>query len=268
MVEPAAHRFLIKENEKREISFEIRSNKPIPLVDRPSGILEYALEYKSPNESIQIEGNQPIVVEQSATAPIGQTPVINGLLDDWISTPFRFDQPAQFFTGGETPPWSGPEDCSLEFGVIHDEETLYLGIRITDDKVSLSEVPIAWYEDSLQIWITSYPEGDFDDDPLFAVNPEPPPGKGHFLAIESPPADLETACLTTDEGYSCEIAVPLSYLRKIRAELGGEGPLRQFRLNLAIGDKDEPDDPTTRLYWRPRWDVPGDYTWSGVFALE
>jgi hypothetical protein len=231
--------------------------------------VRYEIDYELPGEKVRFEGQQPVVVESAQPVPSRiLPPVIDGNLDDWSSLPIVFEKPDQIVSAIDTDPLTGPDDFSLKFGIEHDDEFVFIAIRVKDDTLSLIDAPVAGNQDGLNIWINTYPQGNWDDDPLFAVIPGATLKEGYYVPIESPPADLQSACLITDSGYDCEIAVPIAYLEKEWQREGGEGALEHLRFNIAVDDKDGADDPTVRLYWRPRWDEPGDYTWSGVFKLN
>ena len=266
--EPDEHRFRLQPQEEKAIAFELDSIEPIALAKRPSGQVRYTIDYDLPGKQVRFEGQQPIVVESPQSVPTRSLPpVIDGRLDEWSNLPIVFEKPDQV-APVNADPLSGPDDFSLKFGIERNEELVFIAVRVKDDTLSLIDAPIAWNQDGLHIWINTYPQGNWDDDPLFALIPGATLKEGYYVQVESPPADLQSACLITDTGYDCEIAVPIAYLEKEWQREGGEGALEHLRFNIAVNDKDGTDDPTVRLFWRPRWDEPGDYTWSGVFRLD
>jgi hypothetical protein len=266
--EPDEHRFSLQPQHEKAITFELDTTEPVALADRPSGQVRYTIDYDLPGKKVRFEGLQPIVVESILPVPVrSQPPVIDGNLDEWSDLPVVFERPDQV-APVNADPLSGPDDFSLKFGIERNEEFVFIAVRVKDDTLSLIDAPIAWNQDGVHIWINTYPRGDFDDDPLFALIPGATLKEDHFVRVESPPADLQSACLITDSGYDCEIAVPIAYLENEWRKAGGQGEPEHLRFNIAVNDKDGADDSTVRRFWRPRWDEPGDYTWSGVFELN
>ena len=76
-----------------------------------------------------------------------------------------------------------------------------------------------------------------------------------------------TDFIKTETGYDAEIAFPLDAFRPA-LERRGPGKLQFVRFNIAIIDKDKSGQKPLQLYWRPEWESPEDYPWSGVFKLN
>ena len=144
-----------------------------------------------------------------------------------------FDRPGKVIAQTDSGPQPEPDDCSVKFGLERFEKSLFIAIRVIDDTVSLAGAPAAWNQDGLHIWISTFPMGNCDDDPLFALIPGSTAEDGYFIPIEKPPPDLRSACLVTDTGYDCEIAVPIAYLETEWQSEGGVGALEQLRFNIA-----------------------------------
>ena len=267
--EPDEHRFSLQPQEAKAITFELDSTERIALAERPSGQVNYVIDYALPGETIRFEGQHPVVVEPVDLIPYRkEAPVIDGRLDEWPNLPIVFRKPDQVQSHFEASSPTDPRDFSVRFGIERNADTLFVAIRVTDDALSLLGAPVAGNQDGVLIWINTWPKGNWDDDPLFALIPGSAPEEGFFVPLRDPPPELRSECLITDNGYVCEFSVPIAYLEKEWRAAGGQGEPENLRFNIAVIDKDGPDDPTLALYWRPRWRDPGDYSWSGVFRLD
>ncbi|MDD5307892.1 MAG: sugar-binding protein [Deltaproteobacteria bacterium] len=84
----------------------------------------------------------------------GAAPTVDGPIDDWSDpggkplTLTLFGEPERI--GGQGP-WGGDTDASLEIGLAHDKEALYLGMRIQDDVSVHGDAP-SLAEDHVELW--------------------------------------------------------------------------------------------------------------------
>ncbi|MGB3542811.1 hypothetical protein, partial [Rubrivirga sp.] len=67
----------------------------------------------------------------------------------------------------------------------------------------------------------------------------------------------------TASGYDLEVALPWSFFNG-----RSDAPLEGVRLNLAVADRDAPDESPRVFFWRPAWESGDDYPWSGVLEVE
>jgi len=80
----------------------------------------------------------------------------DGSLSDWLLEDFyTFDSIENLRTGAAS--WSGPEDLMFRIGFRHDEERLYIAVKVTDQShVQTQDNPQGlWREDALQIGLAS-----------------------------------------------------------------------------------------------------------------
>ena len=87
--------------------------------------------------TVYVDGTAPIVID--GTAPI----IIDGDLSDWNSlniTPIKLTQFNQKYSKPEK--WEGESDLSVSFVYCADEEYVYVGVVVTDDRLVFGEAPI------------------------------------------------------------------------------------------------------------------------------
>ena len=224
--------------------------------------------YSLPDKKVQIEGVKLLRVEKVNVISWADRPVgVDGRLEEWPLLPYSAPVPGWKPVVSNNVDWTGEMDASFRFGVLRDEAFLYLAIEATDDRREFVPGVAAWKNEGLLLWANTFPEGDWDDDPLFAVSPGVTAEATYYTAVSEPPDDVKAVSLLTETGYLTEIAIPLSWFEQVWIEEGGEGPLETIRLNIAMSDRDEADGKPMLLYWRPEWDSAADYYWSGVFKL-
>jgi hypothetical protein len=115
----------------------------------------------------QTSGSTPTFPSNSLVrsgAPVFATflshpPVIDGSLDDWDQTPFRITA----VTYGQEH-FTGAEDISSMAMVAWDEQFLYLGLRIVDDRyVQVASGNTLYKGDSIEVMIDTDLSSDFND---------------------------------------------------------------------------------------------------------
>ena len=192
-----------------EPTFTAPLPSPVP-TSVPAGDLEQRQEELLARLSWRRENDDPIVVRR-APAP----PSLDGSLDEWIgpeyAVPHVVFQPEN---------WQGQGDHAATFRVMWDENRLYLGLAVQDDRhVQLGSGSTLYNGDDVELQLDADFEGDRDDAGLsqddgqmgFAVK-DPATGQ-HEAYIWRPPSGeqpltLELAVRQTPAGYTVETAIP------------------------------------------------------------
>ena len=159
--------------------------------------------------------------------------------------------------------WYGAQDASLAFAVAHDTEFVYVALRVTDDEQASSNTNYR-RTDSLAIRLDARPAdkrgrgSDFKDWLLLAFSGGRR-ASGELFEAEQLPEGIVVKNATTGNGYSAEVAVPMSY---IVAQGGGDW--KDIRVNVTVQDHDK--DGYAEIWWQPDWNAADSYVGRGVFA--
>jgi hypothetical protein len=193
----------------------------------------------------------------------GKPVVIDGKLDEWPVLPQRCPDPAG-------PPVAMPEnrrddaDGSFSFALEYDDSCLYLALQVLDDSIFLDSTQNSWEQDGVEIRMIALPEPARSK----ATNswhcwlvPSSRPGAAGTWAMAWP-QDKQVALVTTDKGYSFELAIPL---RLVSAKQ--QRPWEAVRLNIAVFDYDRAGKGS-QLFWQPPWGrgAVSKYPGSGTFV--
>ena len=80
---------------------------------------------------------------------------IDGDLSEWNTTWNTLNMLSQYSVLGENGNWNGPDDISMKYGFQWDEEYLYIGVIVTDEKHVANQTGVnMWQTDSIQFAIT------------------------------------------------------------------------------------------------------------------
>jgi hypothetical protein len=160
-----------------------------------------------------------------AAAARAKSPVnVDGRLDDkaWADAPaVRLNEERQYYVIGNIQepkePWDGPDDLSAELKLLWDDDHLYVGVQVTDDRfVGKESGGKVWYMDGLQFLVdpartSEHKPGKYDY--VLGLGTEGPQMWRHMTA--GPPAgevrDVEFAIRRGNEksgDVTYEIAFP------------------------------------------------------------
>jgi hypothetical protein len=210
-------------------------------------------------------GNGEPIVVRRAPAP----PSLDGSLDEWAGpeygVPYVVFQPEN---------WHGPEDHSATFRIMWDENRLYLGLNVRDDRhVQLASGSTLYNGDDVEIQLDVDLEGDWNDTGLseddgqmgFAIK-DLATGR-HEAYVWRPPSraqalTLQLALRQTPAGYTVETAIPWPALNLVPESEKAYG----FCLSLADTDTPGLIDQESMLSTCPgrEW---GDPTTWGMLVL-
>ena len=238
-----------------------------------SFIFTYETPVKLPNGQIVNLGKikQKISVINQLDCKKAAMPVtIDGELNEWNKLPFNLDKPGEV-QGEPVNTWTGVKDAGASFDVSYDDNYLYIGIKVTDDKLILKQNQPPWVQDGVEVRLDGRPdpkrslccgEVETKDFLLIPLSPGDAADKTIFIYKDIVPEGLNAVCIKTPEGYNAEIAVPISYLNDQQ-----NGNWNSFRLNVAIDDRDIEND-WSFISWRPDWRQPANYPGSGTFVRK
>ena len=224
--------------------------------------------------------HRPLAVESRfrlAVAGLREIPArppglaVDGDLGDWPDLAYRTRAPAAADAGAGG---AGRTDGRAAFGLCRDETTLYLGVRVADDRVITADPPARrWRHDYLEVRIDPRPfsrrdrlreQWDNRNAIYMPCFPGREPGPALTWRRRDFPEDLRAVQRTIDGGYAVELAVPLSFLR----ERGGAARLAGFSVNVTVIDLDDPDGEEASSSWQPDWHREEAVVGAGSFTLE
>ncbi len=213
-------------------------------------------------------------LQQWQCTPVTNPISIDGALEDWGALAVACHEPAVIEFNADS--WSGPEDGSFDFDVRYDNQFLYIGSSVIDDRVVTQTADTAlakpWYQDGIEIRLDARAEatravnrgaGEGTDFLLFALCPATGDKPPAVHAPGSLPHDSRYACIRTESGYAAEVAIPMGYITNLQGTNWDA-----VRVNVTVGDFDgSPEDRrnAAQLQWRPDWRGSNTYSGSGTF---
>ncbi|MBN1257841.1 MAG: hypothetical protein JXA52_09065 [Planctomycetes bacterium] len=263
----------------QSLPFTITAQKPITLDEYPPILkMQWETEYTSEKtaKDYTFKGTKQITVASRHNCP--RTPVeitVDGNLEEWQTLPITIEQDwraTQKRINPQIEPktYGGAEDCKVSFAAVYDEQYLYLGIAVVDNKVYVDPERIVHQQDAVEVRLDARPEpirslshGEGQGTWILAilVNPQ----ESLETEIKNPyilPAGTKLVCLKNSTGYAAEIAIPVSYLNKMHGK-----EWEAFRLNVAVDEFDD-EGNGLQLQWWPDWrreySIPG----SGTFIRK
>ena len=271
VVEPAAISLTLPPQSEELVEARVQARQPETRMDdlMTSDFEWQAVIDPGTVEPLELAGTSQVAVERHFDCARGPSIRVDGDLSDWHELPIVCDQPVQI--AGVPDSWTGPDDLSFRFGVHYDDEYLYIGIEVTDDRTVLRPGFAPWQQDGNEVRLDARPDpvrshnrgqGERDEFLLVAVSPGATPDQMTWYARDHvEEAGVQVVSLTTPTGHNTEIAVPLAYLDAAQG-----GPWKAFRLNIAVNDYDDPAGPLAQVWWRPRWGTMNDFAGSGTFV--
>jgi len=212
------------------------------------------------NGTIRSKGKQEMVAELTIPVTIDRRHLchdlvarVDGSLDEWNGEEETLGKTPT--TYGARQQWQGLEDAGFRFRVAHDESRLLIGGVVTDDNVmpdrdrlylglDLRDMPSRIRDprlgaQSYTVQITP----DTANPSASLINVQPRSGR---LAK---PLETEFELTPNADGYTFEVAIPLSLLSDIQG-----ADWQDFQLNVVLRDADAPEDENVYLSWRPTTD--------------
>lgn len=189
--------------------------------------------------------------------------VIDGRLDEWPALRFVCTNPVYF--GFDRATWFGADDGSFRFDVRHDDEHVYVAVRVSDEVLMVATNLAAWQQDGVELWIQGNPwEVGARGDGALCIGVSPGEGR-HGWALhdeERLPAGIRVACDAAPGGYTVEYAIA----RRVLAAKQNDD-LRELYVNLAMNDYDPPGRNGVQLWWQPDHRSRAGYKGAGTMRL-
>ncbi len=190
------------------------------------------------------ESNGPQMTATFMVTP----PTIDGDLSEWSALPCSDVNTREQVSFGSAGDWAGPQDLSGSICYGWNEENLFVGFEIADDKlVQQFQGGNLWMGDHVELWFDTQLQLDFEsseagsDDFQLGISP------GNFgevpsdFVIFTPSADpnlykaaIQAKIVRTAEGYAAELSIPREILKGLRLAEG-----------QTIGATFEPSDTDT-----------------------
>lgn len=219
--------------------------------------LDWTYQYEGEELSLPLTYRLAVEDERRTLSP-GKA-VIDGKLDDWKTLPYTFSH-------GEA------GDLTVNWGLSYDDEYLYMAAKATDDKVIVRPGETPWKEDYLAFIVNADPYetsvlntggGWFRESYILLAAPENASTKVADFYQERYDFDVDYRCVTTEDGYVLEAAIPLSY---VIAHQGKDW--KHLRINVGAQDKDPNEAAKSRVDWMPSWRSKENVVGSGMFWRE
>jgi len=201
--------------------------------------------------------------------PLTQTTrkiTIDGDIRDWQNFPFVVDNTPYINTN----PFShkGPKDGSFKFNVAYDNEYLYVVGVVKDDEILVNDKTRPYRQDGFHINLDARPEkkstnGKGERRAGLYIGQSPSNTskvQDKLYNIRWLPKGTKAVSKKTKEGFVTEVAIPLSYVKKMQGE-----DWESVRLNISVTDHDNDHSHRTTLWWRPDWRYKDNYIGSGIF---
>ncbi len=257
---------VVPPNSVEQVDLALLADAPTPVDSLNPVVVDWTARYELEGnvQPVIVSGQHRIVIDKQFDLPAADAPItVDGDLADWAALPIEVREPGQVIETQDS--WHGRTDASWRFGVVHDNEFIYVGIRVDDDEVRRDKKHDYKRQDSVEIRLDGRPAdqrdagpyADFENDLLFAVIPGQDPTA--LPGLDRLPEGSRAAAQPIDGGYAVEVAIPMAYV----ASLQGES-WNSVRLNVVVNDFDA--DGSAHLWWRPYWTSPANYAESGIFA--
>jgi len=245
----------------------ISTDQPQPVAAMQPVVLHWKGFYDSGENtpSIELGGERRIPIDTPHSIPVANpAPAVDGDLSDWADLPFIVNQPGE--VRHNVPAWKGVQDGAFRFGVSRDDAFLYIAVKATDNEPCFD----GWkyWEDFVMVTVDGRASDSEDlKTAVFSAiaGPGISPAQGAEFEIGSKPEGVVTASKAAVDGFTTEVAIPLSYLNERQG-----GDWKRVRLNVGVSDFDKGDarDGVTILYWRPQWTSGQAYPEAGVFLRD
>jgi hypothetical protein len=229
--------------------------------------MEWDLKFKLQGKEVSYDGKESLAVIRELPVKSMQAATIDGSLQEWDQLPYRNNPDIHL---PDTENWRNDRDASFRWGMRMDNDFLYLGVEITDDRIISNAELRNSRQDIINIKIDARPAafrslnrsryGSGDRFAYFSLLPGKTVADTRTYSDQGIPKGSKYVALETKNGYNAEIAIPLQKLD----EMAG-GKWNGLRVNLLQNDTDKPDERIVVTSWNLPWAVSGSLPGSGSF---
>jgi len=153
------------------------------------------------------------------------TPTIDGDLSDWKGAVFiDFSDTSDLLRGADK--WTGPEDISMRWAILYDEEKLYFAAAVWDDILAEpDDLAQPWMGDTLFLYIDANSDGAMDSKPS-SVLVDGVANVRDWNAGGAEMTEVEIAIVMEPElgsaGRIFEVAIPHTSIPNINSQEGAQ----------------------------------------------
>lgn len=200
----------------------------------------------------------------SLNARLGKVKV-DGDLKEWKNNGISVKE-SQYV---QSNPWDhkGEADGSFWVDVSYDQDYLYVAARVTDDDIVLGNGYIPPRQDGFHLTLDAKSaDAPSSNNGLayIATSPSKEGKKNDRVYRQNQLLEgTQVVTQTTSEGYTTEIAIPMSFIRENQGD-----NWKTLRLNFWMTDHDKGGDQISTIYWRPDWRGEENYAGSGTFIRK
>lgn len=260
LLQPDPQRFdlTLAPGTKQEVEVSLNALEDLRPDLLQSMVVEYAYVVQPPDQkSMMFSGNSRIYFDSKfGLDEVHGDIVLDGVPKELEQLRFRCNEPLP--GPRNTQEWDGPADASFDFGLGVTDDTLYVCVRVVDDRRQVARGWRAFKQDGLELRFDARPEADAgpvkpeedkDQSKYLYVALNPFPEEPRVFEQEKLPEGVHFVCRPSDGGYIAEGTVPLALLER----MGGKS--ESFRLNISVYDYDQLSDSGCNLSWRPDWNA-------------
>lgn len=205
-------------------------------------------------QTVHIQPNWPLAAGTAHT---------DGKLDEWGT--LRFAQTPREI-GGNSEAWRGDADANVSFDARHDDEFVYIAVRVQDDILHGDAENTG---DRIDLWLDARPlaqrsVADWQKqlfDQFIRISLVRTADGVALLDADKLPEGTRFSSSTADNVWSAEVAIPVAYI----VQMQGEG-WTSLRLNVIYQDVDAPGERPAVIAWMPDWRWRRNIPASGTFV--
>jgi hypothetical protein len=243
----------LEPNSVRFVTMDVEARKPKPIESLKGVKVKAEL-------AIQNEGKTDFFVPfEFNVAPLRRyelvksrnRPSVDGKLNDWKEMPYTL-----------------PTSEGTKFGIIYDDQFIYLGVQVNDTEVIASGKTPVVDQDFIGFVLDGQPfvksaadegEGWFANSIYFITGAADEVGDNSVRDMSDEEKKLSWKCVRNTSGLVFEAAIPISYIQDRQGR-----DWQTVRINIVVQDKDSNGD-SERITWQPNWREAGNVPGSGMF---
>ena len=161
----------------------------------------------------------------------------------------------------------------LKFDICHDNEFVYIALKVFDDTVFTDTAKSSNRRDGITILFDARPDPErslgrglreWDAFLPVTISPGKTIKEMKFIKDSNPdeklPDEITAASIITQYGYCTEIAIPVKYIIEKQG-----ADWNEFRINICRNNINNKNDKIIKKWWQPEWGSKENYNSSGTF---